>query len=172
MNLKNITTLLILFWLTTSCLGPRSFTPTQNYDFGKPVQSNIKLNIGTIAQNSIFNNKMIFRLTSEKVEISEHNRWTRSPDLVLNDYLKGSFIPGGNLTLEGEILLLENDLTIDQACFSFYYKVTKNGYLSFEGLYQKTAPSSKSGEAYAKAIAQLTTELVDELKQKMNSVKE
>lgn len=161
---------LLLILLATSCLGPREFSPIANYDLGKPTQTGVKLNIGTIDQNGPYNNKMMYRVSPERIEIQEYNRWTRSPDLILYDYLRGSFTPGEALILEGEILSFENNLTNETASFSFYYKITQGGNTVTEGLFQQTEPSTDTADEYASSMAKMARDLIQEISQKIKTL--
>ena len=170
-SLKKFHFLLIApFLLLGSCLGPREYSPINNYDLGKARQTGIRLNISTIDQNGPYNSRMIFRVTPEKVDINEYQRWTRSPDLVLNDYFKGSFIPGGNYFLEGEIIAFENDLVSNKAVFTFYYKITDNGNSVAEGLFEGIEDSSGNASEYAAAMAKLARDLIQEISLKMQKI--
>jgi len=169
--LKRFTFILaVLLLFLVSCLGPREYSPINNYDLGKARQTGIRLNIGTIDQNGPYNSRMMFRTTPEKVEINEYQRWTRSPDLVLNDYLKGSFVPGGNYSLEGEIITFENDLVSSKALFIFYYKITDHGNSVAEGLFEGSEKSSENAGQYAASMAKLARDLIQEISLKLQKL--
>lgn len=161
--------LLICAGLSSSCLTPRESSPVNTYDLGKAEQTNIKLNISTIDQNGPYKNKMIFRLTPESIHINEFERWTQSPDLVLNNYLKRSFLPGGAFTLEGDILSFENDTTTNRAVFTFHYKITKKGIDVDEGIFYGEAQCGKAPAEYASAMAKLARDLIKHISQKISS---
>ena len=154
--------------ISTSCLAPRESSPVNSYDLGKATQTGIKLNISTIDQSGPYNNKMLYRLSSERIQINEFERWTQSPDLILHNYLKKSFKPGGDISLEGEILSFENDLTSNQAIFIFHYKINKSGILVEEDIYEAKSDSSESPNEYAAATAKLVQNFVSHISEKIN----
>jgi len=165
---KLIISLSFFICITSACLAPRESSPVNNYDLGKAKQTGIKLNISTIDQNGPYNNKMIFRVTPENIQINEFERWTQSPDLILYSFLKRSFIPGGELALEGDILSFENDLTSGKAIFTFHYKITRKGLVIHEGIFNGEQESDESPAKFASAMARLANDFVSHISNKIN----
>ena len=169
-EMNSISKLLFLFCIctfTSSCLAPRESSPINTYDLGKAEQTKVKLNISTIDQNGPYNNKMIFRTSPENIRIDEFERWTQSPDLVLNNYLRKSFLPGSEYALEGDILTFENDLTTGFVIFTFHYKITKAGIIVVEDIFEEREKSDESAAQFAAAMAKLARSFVKHITQKI-----
>ena len=170
--MNSISKLLLLFCICTfasSCIAPRESSPINTYDLGKAEQSKLPLTISTIDQNGPYNNKMIFRTSPEHIRIDEFERWTQSPDLVLNNYLRKSFKPGSQYALEGDILTFENDLTTGHAIFSFHYKLTKAGIVVVEDIFEGKEKSDESAAQFAAAMAKLARSFVKHISQKITA---
>ena len=152
--------ILITVLINCSCLAPGEYSPVNTYDLGLPEATNIKLSIGSIDQSGPYNSRMLYRVTPQKLEINEFERWTQSPDLILNSYLKKAFRPARDLTLEGEIISFENNLVTEQALFIFQFKIIKGGLIIAEDTFRGEAPSSYDSEDFAEAMSGLANELV------------
>ena len=167
MNLLFKTLSWAVLLLTTGCLAPGEYSPVNTFDLGTVDNTNIKLNIGSIDQNGPYNSRMMYRVTPQQLEIQEFERWTQSPDLILNNYLKKAFLPGGDLILDGEIIAFENDLIDNKAIFNFHYRISKGGINVKEGVFSGKTDSTSNSEDYAAAMSKLAKDLVKAITEKI-----
>ena len=161
--------LLLNLCLLPSCINPGKYSPVNTYDLGNAKQTGLKLNIGNIDQNGPYNSRMLFRVTEQKLEINEFERWTQSPDLILNNYLKKAFLPTNELNLEGEIISFENNLVTGRALLTFRYKITKGGRTITEDIFYGQEPSNSDADKFAAAMSKLAGNLIQALSKKIDN---
>lgn len=147
-------------FLFCSCIAPAEYSPINTYDLGHIEQTATKLNIGSIDQNGPYNSKMIYRVSPQKLELKEYDRWSQSPDLILTNFFKKAFQPRNDLSLEGEIISFENNLITGHAILSFQFKITKAGRIIQEGIFNEKVPCGESSEEFAAAMSKLANNLV------------
>ena len=162
--------ILFLLTLSVSCLGPREYTATAYYDLGYADQQEVKLNIGSILQEGPYRSRMIFRISKSEVQQTEYQRWTQSPDLMLTHYLKTGFSPGGEFSLEGEIIAFENDLSRKKAVFIFHYDLSKMSRKVYSGQFRMEKDSGETAEQFATAMGAMASELSKEIAGKIKSL--
>ena len=159
--------LLFIAYMSCACLSPGEFSPVNTYDLGLPEPTGIKLNIGSIDQSGPYNSRMLYRVSPQKLEINEFERWIQSPDLILNSYLKKAYTPSREHTLEGEIISFENNLVTGNALLIFQYKITKGGRIIAEDIFRGQEPSSNDSEDFAAAMSKLANELIQAVSKKI-----
>ena len=158
--------LICITCLYCSCLAPAKYSPVNTYDLGHIEQTNIKLNVGSIDQNGPYNSKMISRVTPQKLELNEFERWAQSPDLILTNFFKKAFQPTNDLTLNGEIIAFENNILSGQATLTFQYKLTQGGRTIEEGIFNGKEPSGADSQEFAAAMSKLANQLVQVIAEK------
>jgi hypothetical protein len=163
--------LLFTTLLVVSCLGPRKYTPLTYFDLGTEEFNGVKLNIGNIHQDGPYKSRMVKRVSSGMIQLSEFQRWTQAPDLMTTHYLKKCFEPGGEYTLEGEIITFENDLSKGKALFTFHYKITKGGNTLGTGFFRQEQESGPEAEDFANSMSILAKKLTAEIAGKIKTFK-
>jgi ABC-type uncharacterized transport system auxiliary subunit len=147
------------------------------YDFGCKAdkQYGLSINVSGVAVDRPYSDKMVFRISENRLEIDEYNRWAGSLSELVKKYFTLSFenkdpAKPSEYFMKVEVMQLEADL--NKSFVTMVMQITiisaQKDKVVLQKVYKEEIPLIKvTGENYAKgvetALGKITGELVKDL---------
>jgi ABC-type uncharacterized transport system auxiliary subunit len=147
------------------------------YDFGCKAdkQYGLSINVSDVTADRPYSDKMVFRISGNRLEIDEYNRWAGSLSGLVKKYFTLSFDnktpdKSSDYVMKAEIMQLEADL--DKSSVTMVMQISvrsvEEDKIILQKVYREEIPLVKvTGESYAMgtetALGKITGELAGDL---------
>lgn len=165
-----------------SILPPEKYHPVNVYDLGTPANicpAGVQVDVQTFMNESPSKGKMLYRVSKNRVESDDSNRWAQGPSTLLTSYLQTAFgimnaaSPAARYTVSGSITAFEIDLPEHLVRLGLVYKITDssaNVLVRKSGLYTQ-AFDKENPDDFAIAMQGAALKFSDEIRQELAKLK-
>jgi ABC-type uncharacterized transport system auxiliary subunit len=164
--MKNIAAGVFLGVFLCGCglLFKEPYNPVNYYDLSYPEAKqgigDMRISVANVKADKPYSDKMVFRVSDNRIEIDEFNRWSCNPSDLIGRYfslaLAGSAKDGAkSCLLSAEILRLEANLKKSSVNLTLQVSIqnSSDGAAVLKKTYSKSIPVEKvSGESFAKGV--------------------
>ncbi|MFA6567981.1 MAG: hypothetical protein WCS96_07190 [Victivallales bacterium] len=174
----------VLFALVLCGCGIFSREPYRGvnyYDFDCKAEKKygIGVNVSEITADRPYSDKMVFRISGNRIEIDEFNRWAGSPSELVKKYFTLSFenkasVKPSDYIMKAEIMQLEADL--NKASVNLMMQISiravQKDVIVVQKVYREEIPVVKvTGESFARGVETALGKISDELSRDVQSAK-
>ena len=177
--MRNIFACLLFSLVICGCgiLSREPYRGVNYYDFDCKAekQYGISINVSEVTADRPYSDKMVFRISGNRIEIDELNRWASSPSELVKKYLTLSFdnrssAKPSDYAMKAEIMQLEADLNKSSVNLMIQISVrsAQTDKVVLQKVYRQEIPLVKvTGENFARGVesglGKISEELVKDL---------
>jgi len=177
--MRNISACLLFALFLCGCgiFSKEPYRGVNYYDFDCKAekQYGISINVSEVTADRPYSDKMVFRISGNRIEIDEFNRWAGSPSELVKKYFTLSFdnktsIKPSDYTMKAEIMQLEADLNRSSVNLMVQISVrsVQTDKVVLQKMYRQEIPIVKvTGENFARGVeaglGKISEELVKDL---------
>jgi ABC-type uncharacterized transport system auxiliary subunit len=150
-----------------------------DFDCKADKQYGISINVSDVTADRPYSDKMVFRISGNRIEIDEFNRWAGSPSELVKKYFTLSFdnmnpAKPSDYTMKAEIMQLEADL--NKSCVKLMIQTTirsvQKDRIVLQKVYREELPVVKvTGESFAKGVEAALGKICDEIAKDLDKAK-
>ena len=183
--MRNVVACVLLAIVLSGCgiLSREPYHKVNYYDLSFPQTKHeigdMRISVSGIEADRPYSNKMVFRVSENRLEMDDFNCWICSPSDLIGKYfifaLENSAKDGAkSCSLSAEILQMEADL--DKSSVKLILQVSirdsSSGDLLLDKTYSQVIPVEKvTGESYAKGVETAMDKTCVELSQDIQKIK-
>ncbi len=138
----------------------------------------IMLAIGGVSADSPYFERMVFRVSENRIEIDEYNRWAANPSNLIKKYFSTAFesksdVKSAKFLLDVKILQIEANLKNNMIKLAVQITMhnSAEGIIVLEKIYsQEMAVEKVTGESFAKGVETEIGKIADELAQDIRNL--
>ena len=142
-----------------------------DFDCKTEKRHGISINVSDVTADRPYSDKMVFRISGNRIEIDEFNRWAGSPSELVKKYFTLSFDDRAaakppDYTMNAEIMQLEADLNKSSVKLMMQISVRslQKDRIVIQKVYRYEMPVAKvTGDSFAKGIEAALGKISDEL---------
>ena len=142
-----------------------------DFDCKTEKQYGVNINISEITADRPYSDKMVFRISANRIEIDEFNRWSGSPSELVKRYFtlyfdNSSSAKPSDYAMKAEIMQIEADL--NKPCVKLMMQVSirsmQNDKIVVQKVYREEIPVVKvTGESFARGVETALQKISDEI---------
>lgn len=184
--MKNIVACVFIGVFLSGCglFFRESYNKINYYDLSYPEvkQSIGDLGLSIVKPDKPYSDKMVFRVSENRIEMDEFNRWSCNPSDLISKYFTLAFDfensskdKSKRCLLSMEILRIEANLKTSSVELILKVSIqnSKNGDVVLKKTYSQTIPVEKvTGESFAKGVETAMGKICVELSQDIQKIKQ
>ena len=173
--MRNVFTcvLIALFLCGCGIFSKEPYRIVNYYDFDCKAdkQYGISISVSEITADRPYSDKMVFRISGNRIEIDEFNRWAGSPSELVKKYFSSSFenassAKPSDYTMKSEIMQLEADLNKSSVKLMMQISIrsVQKDRIVLQKVYREEIPLAKvTGESFARGVETALGKISDAL---------
>jgi len=142
-----------------------------DFDCKTEKQYGISINVSDVTADRPYSDKMVFRVSGNRIEIDEFNRWAGNPSELVKKYFTLSFddrnaVKPSDYTMKAEIMQFEADLNKSSVKLMMQISIrsAQTDKSVLQKVYRQEIPVVKvTGESFARGIETALGKTADEL---------
>ena len=173
--MRNVFTFILLALFLCGCgiFSKEPYRIVNYYDFDCKAdkQYGISISVSDVTADRPYSDKMVFRISGNRIEIDEFNRWAGSPSELVKKYFTLSFdninpAKPSDYTMKAEIMQFEADLNKStvKLMMQITVRAVQKDRIVIQKVYREENPVIKvTGDSFAKGIEEALGKICDEL---------
>lgn len=172
--MRNVIAFVLVSMLLCGCgiFSKEPYRVVNYYDFDCKAerQYGIGINVSEVTADRPYSDKMVFRISGNRIEIDEFNRWAGSPSELVKKYFTMTFdnktSKPSEYSMKSEIMQLEADLNKSSVKLMMQISIRslQTDRLVLQKVYRQEIPVVKvTGDSFAKGVETALGKMSDEL---------
>ncbi|HBC89643.1 MAG TPA: hypothetical protein DCZ94_22115 [Lentisphaeria bacterium] len=166
---------LILFICGCGIFRKEPYIKSSYFDIGSPAVQDVggrRVLVADVDASRPYLEKMVFRMSENRIELDEYNRWSCSPADMLKKYLSLAYETGASnekavvCLLKAEIFQIEADMVKSSVklIIQVSFEERSSGKPLFSKTYMQEVPVEKiTGESFARGAATAAAKILEEI---------
>lgn len=172
--MRNVIAFVLVSMFLCGCgiFSKEPYRAVNYYDFDCKAerQYGIGMNISEVTADRPYSDKMVFRISGNRIEIDEFNRWAGSPSELVKKYFTMTFdnktSKPSEYSMKSEIMQIEADLNKSSVRLTMQISIrsVQTDKLLLQKIYRQEIPVVKvTGDSFAKGVETALGKISDEL---------
>ena len=178
--MRNVFTCVLFAFVLCGCgiFSKEPYRVVNYYDFDckSEKKNGTSINVSEISADRPYSDKMVFRISENRIEIDEFNRWAGSPSELFKKYFTLAFdnrnsAKPSDYTMKAEIMQLEADLNKSTVRLMMQISIrsVQTDKIVLQKVYREEIPVEKvTGESFARGIESALGKIADKLSDDMS----